>query len=319
MKNAQVRGVVVHVHSAQKVFLRALEGSILEAMRNSRRSSFLFSFLLLVPLALACSSDQSGGSSDGITVRIVHQVAGTPLEIDQLIYTNAAANPYSVTKFEYLISDLRLSNGVSGAELDLAQTLYGNAVDQGNSEHSFEFQTPEEFDTLSFFWGVPDARNITGVLPPQYDGMHWPSPFGGGYHAMRFEGSWSNATPGDSSYVLHAGNLRRCSNLMETYEDCLAPAYPIDETGMAEISLPVTTVTTGSGRHWTLVIVVDIQEWMNDPLYDFGQDWADPSLCPPLFANPPCTLGFPTMPGPEPQSMMRLNAGAVFSVTASEG
>ena len=287
-------------------------------MKNCRRRGSLYLSLLvaLLPLSLACSSGQTGSSVEGITLRIVHQAAGAPLEIDQLIYTNAAGNPYSVTKFEYLISDVELSNGAPDSEIVLTETLYGDAVNQGNSSHAFEGLAAGDFDTLSFVWGVPAARNSTGSLPVEYDGMLWPPQFGGGYHAMRFEGDWSDVSPGDDSYALHAGHLRRCSNLAIAYADC--PVVDrIDETGMVEISLPISTITTGAGRRWTVEIVIDVDDWMNDPVYDLGQAWSDPSLCP-ASITPPCTLSFPTMPGPEPQSMMRLNGADVFSVTVSE-
>ncbi len=298
-----------------RFFIRSTKG-ILSRMKSFRLAvAFPLFILFFFASSLGCSSNNSGGSAEGITLRIVHQENGTPLESDQLIYTNAAGDTYSVTKFEYLISNLELSHSVSGAQLNLTNILYGNAVTQGDSQQLFQGLAAGSFDTLSFVWGVPPTENISGALPVEYSGMEWPPQFGGGYHAMRFEGNWTDLNPGDTAYVLHAGHLRRCTDMMIPYASC-PPVDQIDETGMAEISLPISSITTGANRHWTVVIVVEVQNWLNNPIYNFGQLWSDPSLCPPSFAQ--CTLGYPTMMGPEPQSMMRANSIDVFSVTASE-
>ena len=59
-------------------------------------------------------------------------------------------------------------------------------------------------------------------------------------------------------------------------------------------------------------LIIDVNGWMADPLYDLSEPWADQSICP--LAPTVCTLGFPTMSGPQPQQMMQENAGNVFSV-----
>ena len=61
----------------------------------------------------------------------------------------------------------------------------------------------------------------------------------------------------------------------------------------------------------TLELIVDVNGWMADPLYDLSEPWADQSICP---MGGVCTLGFPTMSGPQPQQMMQENAGNVFSM-----
>lgn len=275
-------------------------------------------FLSLV-LVFSCSDSSDHGSSGDagtVVLEFVHRVDSQPLVADEILYINAAGNQYSVTKFEYLMTNLELQ-GASGS-VELADVVYGNAIEPGYDRYTFENVPAGDYDGLHFEWGVPPAENTEGSLAPEYDGMIWPTQFGGGYHAMRFEGDWTDVSPGDSSYKLHAGHLRRCADMMIPFEDC-PEEERLDETGMASVDLPEAfAFSLNQGATVTLQVLIELNNWMNEPVYDLGALWSDQFICPPNVPAP-CTLGFPTMPGPEPQQMMRENADDVFSADAFSG
>jgi hypothetical protein len=128
---------------------------------------------------------------------------------------------------------------------------------------------------------------------------------------MQFEGNWDDGTPDGKAFALHAGHLRRCRDTMVGYEDC-DEADRINQTGMAGVSVPGFAVSVAPGETAVVELIIDVNGWMADPLYNLSAPWADQSICP-MTAPMVCTLGFPTMPGSQPQQMMQENAGNVFS------
>ncbi len=272
---------------------------------------FLLASILTLLLATACSdSSQSGGSASGtVVLRIAIESEGQPLTYDEMLYHNAALNLYSVTKFNFLMTQIDLSG--SGGTVALSEALLGQFPDPGDESHTFENVPVGDFDTLRFEWGVADGQNEDGALGQAYDAMHWPPTLGGGYHAMQLEGDWDDGSQDGKGYAMHAGHLRRCAIEGVNYADC-DEADRINQTGMASVAVSGFDLSLAAGESWTLDLVIDVNGWMADPLYDLSAPWTDQSICP--MTPMVCTLGSPTMSGPEPQQMMQENAGNVFSV-----
>ena len=270
----------------------------------------LLSLLLLLLLATACSdSSESGGNAMGaLELRIRVQSEGESIVYNEVRYENTAGNLYSVTEFNFLMTQLTLSG--SGGTVVLSEALGGQSPDP-TVTYTFDDVPVGDFDSLRFQWGAAGGQNEDGALPQGIIDP-WPSMLGGGYHAMQLEGNWDDGSPEGKAYVMHAGHLRRCSDpSVMNYEDC-AEADRINQTGMAGVSLSGFSASVAPNETTTLELIIDVNGWMADPLYDLSEPWADQSICP--LAPTVCTLGFPTMSGPQPQQMMQENAGNVFSV-----
>ena len=244
-----------------------------------------------------------------VELRLSVQSGGAPLVYNDIRYQNEAGNFYSVTKFNFLMTEIAISGG--GGAVPLAEAIGGQFPDPGTESYTFENVPVGDFDTLLFEWGAAGGLNEDGALPLGIIAP-WPPMWGGGYHAMQFEGNWNqDADPIGQAFVMHSGHLRRCRNAMTPYSEC-DEADRINQTGMASVSVAgFDPIAVRPNETTTVELIIDVNGWMASPVYDLSADWSDQSICPPSFDV--CTLAYPTMPGPQPQQMMQENASNVFS------
>lgn len=270
-------------------------------------------FLLMSSLALAlslnlvaCSDDDDDGGDSGPTGTIVitftEDVDGATLVKYDAVpaniqYDNEAGNSYGVDLLEYLVTDFGVS-GTSKMAHDIEVAHYRNAFDATTAELVLEDVPTGSYDTLSFWWGVPDDKNTGSVtdasvprgLPGEFDFLLWPMGTAGGYHCMRFEGPYNKSAVGDGNFTLHMG---RFANMAGT------------TTGHQEIALSGLDFQVVEDEELSITITMDVNAWMNDPEIDFTASAGG------------MPLDGPTMPNHAAQALMRDNATDVFSAAVN--
>lgn len=136
-----------------------------------------------------------------------HFVGTDALAFDTIKYTNVAGNNYSVSTLRYFVSDFVLTKD-DGSTVLFDEIHYVDATN--NSTFTFDpaMITPSgEYTSLSFIFGLTDAKNVTGAFPnPPENAMEWPIPLGGGYHYMKLEGKF-DSTALVKNYQAHLGRL----------------------------------------------------------------------------------------------------------------
>lgn len=237
---------------------------------------------VLCLLAFACSDDDDAivtpATTGSVTVSLDHFVDASPLLFNVLGYTNSTGTVYSVSRLQYLISNVTLHStdgkayGVTGAHFRdhadaTTQTLTIAGVPNGT------------YDRVSFTFGLDAVDNVKDAyLNESWHGaMEWPGPLGSdqglGYHYMKLEGNYED-TPGGSTsgYTTHTG-ARWCNG------PCGPAGTVVDPTPMHHyfrVSLPVTA-TTIEGDALQLSIRFDINKWYTDPTptdaFDSEYDW----------------------------------------------
>jgi len=252
-----------------------------------------------LPFVAGCDEDDDPNlpPAPEVTLRFVHMSGAAALAEDQLVYSNAAGNPYSVTLFEYLITDVTLVGAPGKHEEVFGSPVYVDAFEETTHEVDLGSVEAEEYTGLQFRWGVEAANNVSGNLDSAFDGMLWPAMNGGGYHCMRFEGDYTtegSQTPGDGSFALHMGRLDRFGSVTD---------------GAVLITLDGLDLTTAAGREYVVEIVVDVDAIMDDPVYDLDAEGDVDNGNGGFFP-----LAFPTMPSHMAQGLMRDNMGNVFSI-----
>ncbi len=173
----------------------------------------LQSCFLTATIAILCFGGCRPGSGDIYTSRMqlvfAHHVNGAPLLCDQMIYTNAAGNPYEVTEVMYFISELKLhrSDGTTISPATWDDIWY---VDT-NLPSTFTWQLPGVippgiYDSVTFVFGISQARNksFLFVNPPQVN-MAWPDVLGGGYHYLMLNGWWKDQSLVRRPFNFHLG------------------------------------------------------------------------------------------------------------------
>ncbi|MEO9531349.1 MAG: MbnP family protein [Crocinitomicaceae bacterium] len=223
-----------------------------------------------------------------VTLNFTHNFGGTAVtsaDFDQLNYTNANGDLLSVTKMQYLISDVRFykTNGdslyVSGyhlIDLDDAATLsytLPKAIDIDN------------YTGIGFNYGFDIEDNVDGAYA-DLNVASWSSPMmlGGGYHQMKFEGRFVDGNMDTTSFQYHNLSTAREITMTDT----------IFHANYASIDLNKSFTLSGDAN---VDVQMDISEWFVNPnLWDLDSNY---------------TM---LMPNYEAQVMMTQNASTVFSL-----
>ena len=201
--------------------------------------------LLLAAALTGCGDDEVGAGT--VSVRLEHRVDADELSFDQVLYTNAAGNRYSVSKLEYILTGITLESA-DGGLFELAGQHHCNAAAKGTRRVVNRSVPAATYSALRFTFGV--EGNTPGTLPNQahFDNMAWPAAMGGGYHYMKLEGMYEDGGD-EGGFAVHTG-----------------PAGGADFT--FEVSLPL--VLTVAQDAWEIQVVMNLGEWFANPnLYNF--------------------------------------------------
>jgi methanobactin biosynthesis MbnP-like protein len=203
----------------------------------------LFRTLLIILLLIACESGNVV-SLNAVDVEITcrHHVDGNQLMLDQLVYSTAIGQAFSVKTVKYFISNIKLYKedntivelpDIHFVDIRLPETvnfILSEKIPTGN------------YSGLSFVYGLTPEENITGRFsnPPE-SLMEWPEPLGGGYHYAKIEGQYIAA---DNFFNFHTGML-----------DGTDYSIPID------LNTPFTISANGAN----LELNMEIQNWFTGP------------------------------------------------------
>lgn len=155
-----------------------------------------------------------------LAVTIENVVGPDPLVLDTRTYTSPAGEAFTVTKFNYYLSNfvLRRADGSTYAVPEsyflVRETAPGSAVPDG--KHIVLPNIPVgDYTGLSFLIGVDEERNTagaqTGALAPE-NAMFWS--WNQGYIFLQLEGtSPQSGDTGTHLLAYHIGDFRRPNNL----------------------------------------------------------------------------------------------------------
>jgi hypothetical protein len=124
-------------------------------------------------------------------------------------YTNAAADTFTVTKFNYYISNVKLKR--SDGQVFAENESY-HLMKHVEGENSFTITgvPPGEYSYLEFLIGVDSLRNVSGVQSGALDvanGMFWD--WNTGYIFFKLEGNYKDAAnPSGHDYAIHIGGFQ---------------------------------------------------------------------------------------------------------------
>jgi hypothetical protein len=132
-----------------------------------------------------------------------------PLVFDTAIYRNAYGEQFSVTRLQYYISNICFYNGNRIVYNSGDKVFY---IDARNPVYHLQLDGVPmgNYSSVSYEIGLDAGKNWQGFLPNNLDNkdMEWPASIGGGYHFMKMEGYWKNATTQKTEigYAMHLGD-----------------------------------------------------------------------------------------------------------------
>ena len=151
----------------------------------------------------AIAEEDDGSCKYNLTISFTHTIDENPLEINQMIYTNAAGENYNIQTLRYLISDITLHSD-NGSSVLLDEVHFVTISDTSTFNLIIQDLNKPGFSAISFTMGLDAQKNITNFYLNEsfFPSFVWPSSMGGGYHYMQLEGDYINAFQG---YATHTG------------------------------------------------------------------------------------------------------------------
>lgn len=200
----------------------------------------------------ACKKKTTDGNTDSkgnLTIQFNNLVDGKPLVADELNYTNAAGNKYSVSLLKYYVSNVVLIKDdnteiplgnydlIDGFNPTNFSTVVANGISYGN------------YTGMRFYLGIDKSRNHTGAqdgdLDPMYN-MIWT--WSTGYLFMKHEGKFINSNNDTVNVQYHLGT----------------------DDALATITVPITLDMNSANKK--LNILFDLNKMYVAPVIDFNTD-----------------------------------------------
>ncbi|MDO7877398.1 hypothetical protein Q5H93_21840 [Hymenobacter sp. ASUV-10] len=192
-------------------------------------------FLTAAALLSGCKDDDDQATPTGVgTVSFdVENVVGSlPLVLKTGTYTNAATERFTVSKFNYILSNFKLQKA-DGSEYAVPESYVLLSADAtpnaASSGKAFTLKDipAGDYTGLTFMVGVDAARNTagaqTGALATT-NGMYWD--WNQGYIFLKMEGSWQKPDGTTGMVTYHLGGFTEPNNSLRT----VAPTWPVGGT-----------------------------------------------------------------------------------------
>lgn len=224
----------------------------------------------------SCKKDQVSvePGHGNLVFNFLHNVDGSTLVTDTMIYQNAAGNDYLVTEVQYFISDVYLhkSDGSSMMIDDWEDIHYiDNDITSTMSWSVYDDIPLGEYDSVSFTFGINEEKNysLRFVNPPE-SFMTWPEYLGGGYHYLKLNGKWTNDTLIQNrpfEFHLGIGQIYDTNHVVSGFIQ-----------NFFTVNLPNSSFSIHEGKIVTIDIVMNIENWFQNPyVYDHG-DYAENTM-----------------------------------------
>jgi cytochrome c peroxidase len=210
---------------------------------------------------LACGEDAPtetpGAEAGRVILSLAESVDATPLAFGALVYENAAGNRYSVDRFRYYVSGVRLER-TDGSVVEMDAVHYRDAADPGTSTFTLEDVPGGSYVALSLLIGLDAAHNEWGALPdtPENAAMRWPASLGDGYHYAWLEGRYRDETGAAAPYAVRTGRIDDGVNF---------------DDNLVRLVVPTSALVVDEGPV-TLDVEVNVNAWFDDPPFDLAEN-----------------------------------------------
>ena len=189
----------------------------------------------------SCTYAATNNPINNINIHFTQTVSGSPLVINEMIYTNEANDNYSVQTVRYLISDITLHTD-NNEEILLDEVHFVDISIDSTLTLNIPQISNKNYTSISFTMGLDPIKNVTDSFLNEnfFPSFSWPEFLGGGYHYMQLEGDFNTLFQG---YATHTG----ATNVVDY---SFAKSFPL---------------TSNLEDNNTIVINMDIHTWYSYP------------------------------------------------------
>lgn len=204
-------------------------------------------------------------------------------------YTNAKGTKHTITKLQYLVSNITLHK-TDGTEVNLGGYNLVDLAQPLTRFYTSAITAPEgSYTGVSITFGFNEKDNKDGAYKDlNAASWAWPMMIGGGYHNMKFEGMFTDNTGSPKGFAYHNGTASKMVGITRVNEPNSFRVRIWDYNGGFKIK---------EGQKSTIEIRMNIAEWFKNPIV-----WN--------LDNYHAML----MPNYQAQKMMNQNGRSVFSM-----
>ena len=208
---------------------------------------FLFAVASLILLAGCQKSIVAKKGLVKFTFR--NMVNTSPMALDAANYTNPFGETYTISRFKYYVSNIRLTGTATTAIENESYHLVDESIP---GSLSFSFETDENtFSGISFLIGVDSIRNVSGAqtdaLDPLND-MFWT--WNSGYIMAKMEGTSLQSNQVGKKIEYHIGGFSGLNNTLKT----INLAFPSGKT-----------LIINEGKTSNISVEADFNKWWQTP------------------------------------------------------
>lgn len=225
----------------------------------------LIFFILLPFIFISCEEEQEVGL---LNIHFTHYVDQASVQLNQMVYTNAALNPYQINEIKYFVSKVYLisdeneyvkveqDEGLHYVDLNYPTTASWNL---NNLEEG-------EYKAIQFVFGLDEEDNTSNRFPnPPECNFFWPQHLGGGYHYMQINGKWQPPTGDLKNFNFHTGIGQLYYSNVLAIDSIYAYVH-----NYITLTVPVNfAIKEAETSH--LEFRMNVEQWFKDPyVYDFN-------------------------------------------------
>lgn len=195
-----------------------------------KNNAIILAFCLTGILAAAScrksDNDPAPAASAGkIKMEFLNKVGTEPLKMGDAWYKNEKGDSFTVSTFNYYISNIRL-NAVSGSSFAESESYHLlKQSDPSSLVFDLNGVPAAQYRSVTFTIGIDSTRNVSGAQSGALDpanGMFWS--WHSGYIMLKLEGTSPVVTASGKMFMLHAGGFSGVNNVLRTITlEFLAP------------------------------------------------------------------------------------------------
>ncbi len=176
--------------------------------------NFPQALVVLMVAIMVCGARPGFAGSRTLRLEIAPVFNGAPLQFDSLTHVTAAGQKFSVTRLDFLLSNLGLRRG-DGTWIEQTNWFAFVCAREGKTESRLDNVPMGNYDRLRFLVGLrPEINHSQAAdypaghpLNPDVNGMHWG--WMGGYVFLALEGNWLRPDGRQSGFSYHLATDRR--------------------------------------------------------------------------------------------------------------
>ncbi len=211
----------------------------------NRPTHSIFAMATLVVAMLLSHTVVAGGR---LVIDITNRVGPQVLSLDSGSYTNALAQPYTVSMFKYYIGKIALREK-NGSEVRSEAYYLVNESEPASKTIVLEHVPIGDYTGISFFTGVDSADNCSGAQDGALDplnAMFWA--WNTGYIFLKLEGRAPASRSSGHLLEYHIGGYREPHNCIRHIALRFKKSLPVVEGGTAHVHLNADVAAVLSGK-----------------------------------------------------------------------